>query len=263
MKTVKALLLGDLIGQSGCRAVFFKLGALVKRTEADLVVVNAENAAEGFGLWPEQADQLWQAGVDVITTGNHIWQKKEIYPYLDSQPRLLRPANYPKILPGHGSCLIEKAGVLIAVLNFQGRRQMADIDDPFTQSEELVARIRKQTPVILVDFHAEATEEKEAFGFHLDGQVSVVVGTHTHIPTADERLLPQGTAYVSDLGMCGPALSVIGSDPKIAIEKALSQLPLKSEVLESPSDLWGVLVVLDAHTGRALSIERIHEPATL
>lgn len=261
MKNVTALFLGDLIGQPGCRAVFFKLPSLIKKVGADFVVVNAENAADGFGLLPEQAQKLFEAGADVITTGNHIWQRKEIFPLLDDEPRLLRPGNYPQSLPGHGFCVVAKNGLKWAVMNFQGRTHMALIDDPFSAAAQAAAKLKQQTPLILVDFHAEAMDEKEAFGLHLDGKVSAVVGTHTHIATADEKILPGGTAYQSDLGMCGPALSVIGSDPKLSIERAVTQIPHRPEILDQPADLRGAVVTLDPQTGRALSIYRIHETA--
>jgi len=256
-KTLVALLLGDVCGQPGSRALFLGLHSLVKDYRADMVVVNGENAANGFGLNASLMEQFFSLGVAVITSGNHIWQQEDIRLLLDSEKRLLRPANYPPQAPGHGSVVVDVRNHKVGVLNLQGRQSMPSIDCPFRIGLEQVNRLRKQTNLILVDFHAESSEEKEALGLYLDGKVSAVVGTHTHVQTSDEKLLPQKTAYITDLGLCGPSESVIGSDPKISIAKQLTQMPMRSEISDTAPLLQGVCVTLDTSTGQALSIERI------
>lgn len=253
----KALFLGDLVGLPGFRACLDQLPKLIEVHQPQLVVVNAENAADdGLGLLPEQFFTLRAAGVDVVTTGNHVWENRELWPLLASEDRLLRPDNYPATLPGKGWCVVEKDGRTSAVLNLQGRSRMAMIDDPFSRAKELLTRLVGAPPRIFVDFHAEATDEKEAFGFWLDGLVTGVVGTHTHVATADERLLPRGTAFQSDLGMCGPVGSIIGGDPDLSVERALTMLPLRSTVLDAPGVVRGALITCD-DAGRARSIVRI------
>ena len=198
------------------------LNTLVKETRADVVIANGENAANGFGLSVSLMNQFFNLGVHAITSGNHIWQQDELRPFLDSEKRLLRPANYPPQVPGHGSVVLQIREHKVAVLNLQGRQSMSPIDCPFRVGDEHVDRLSKQTKIIIVDFHAENTTEKEALGFYLDGKVSCVVGTHTHVQTADEKILPKGTAYITDLGMCGPTKSVIGSDPVLSIARSIS-----------------------------------------
>lgn len=251
--TAKVLLLGDVYGDPGCRALFFCLPKLRKQLEPDFVVVNGENASGGFGLDAAMMGKFFDAGVDVITSGNHIWQQEDIIPYLDSEPMLLRPANYPSRNPGKGLAI--KNGV--AVINLQGRYSMLPIDCPFKAGMTLAERARKQTPLVFVDFHAESASEKEALGFYLDGQVTAVVGTHTHVQTADEKILPKGTAYITDLGMCGPYESVIGSDPALAISKQETQMPYKPVVSDSPAYIQGALIEADTVSGKALSISRV------
>jgi len=258
-RTITALMLGDVIGQPGCRALFIGLPQLIKRLRADIVVLNGENAADGFGLTEDLARQFFALGVHVITTGNHIWQQEEIRPFLEQDQRILRPANYPAQVPGRGSTIIEVSGNKIGVLNVQGRHQMMPIDCPFQVSRSLVEKMSKQTSIILVDFHAELPQEKEALGLYLDGKVSVVVGTHTHVQTADERILPKGTAYLTDLGMSGPLDGVIGSVPAIAIERQMTQIPLRNKILDGASYLQGVVCTIDGDSGKALSITRISE----
>jgi metallophosphoesterase (TIGR00282 family) len=258
-KPLNALMLGDVCGQPGLRALFVGLKDLVKETKADIVVVNGENAADGFGLSVSQMEQLFSLGVDVITSGNHIWQQDDLRPRLDSETRLLRPANYPSGAPGHGSVVVDTKLSPVCVLNLQGRVEMPEIDSPFAVGLDLVKRSRKQTPVVLVDFHAEATDEKEALASYLDGMVSVVVGTHTHVQTADEKILPKGTAYITDIGMCGPRDSVIGSDPQVAVQKQLSQMPLRNPIADHSPMINGVLVSIDVESGKALSITRIRK----
>ena len=256
---LNALILGDIFGQPGCRALFIGLKPLIRKYDADVVIVNGENAADGFGITPEITDQLFSGGVHVITTGNHIWQKREILPVLNSNDRILRPANYPHCKFGKGSTIVEIKGRKVGVVNLQGRLHMSDIDCPFTMGRDIVRKMRETTKVVIVDFHAEAPEEKEALAFHLDGLASVVVGTHTHIQTADERMLPGGTAYITDIGMIGPHSSVIGVDPDNAIRRSMTQMPLKMPVADNPAAINGVFVEIDAETGKALSISRVRE----
>jgi metallophosphoesterase (TIGR00282 family) len=227
------------------------------------VFINGENAAEGFGLTPETAALLFESGAAVITSGNHIWQRKELLPLLDSEPRLLRPANYPPGAPGHGSCTVTIRGESVCVINLQGRRRMPDTDCPFRKGRELVRAARKETPLVVVDFHAEATDEKEAMGVYLDGQASAVVGTHTHVRTNDARVLPKGTAYLTDLGSCGPSASVIGFSPDISVRRALTQLPLKNEVSTNPSVLSGAVFTVNTESGKAVSISAIERTVAI
>ena len=255
-KTCVALLLGDVCGQPGSRALFIGLHTLVKDYRADVVVVNGENAANGFGLSAALMDQFFSLGINVITSGNHIWQQDDLRGLLDSEKRLLRPANYPPQAPGHGSVVVDIKNYKVAVLNLQGRQSMPSLDCPFRVGVDQVQRLKKQTPIILVDFHAENSEEKEAIAFHLDGKVSAVVGTHTHVQTADEKILPGKTAYITDLGLCGPSASVIGSDPSVSIAKQLTQMPLRTEVANTAPVLQGVCITIDAASGQAISIER-------
>jgi metallophosphoesterase (TIGR00282 family) len=258
-KSVKALILGDLVGQAGCRALFLALPGLVKKYSADLVIVNGENAVGGFGLAPDILDRLFSAGVHVVTSGNHIWQQKDILPLLDSQDKLLRPHNYPKGAPGHGFCFAEVRGVKTAVLNLEGRVRMNNLLCPFTVAKDVLRRIRQETRLVFVDFHAEEPEEKEALALYLDGEVSALFGTHTHVATADERILPHGTAYITDIGMVGPADSVIGFPPEMAVQRVLTQMPIKSEALDAPACICGIAVEVDCETGKALAIERVRQ----
>jgi metallophosphoesterase (TIGR00282 family) len=262
-KGITALLLGDIVGQPGSRALFVGLKSLIKKHQADFVMVNGENAADGFGILPATVDRLLADGIHVVTSGNHIWQREEILPVLDRNPRLLRPANYPPGNPGKGSTVVEVKGAKIGVLNLQGREQMANIDCPFRSGKDLVGKLRKETKVIFVDFHAEIPMEKEAMAFHLDGLVTAVVGTHTHVPTADERILPGGTAFKSDLGMIGPMPSVIGSEKGRSIQRSMSQMPLKMQVADEPAVINGVLIEADPETGKALSIESVREVSSV
>ena len=260
---ITVLFLGDVVGQPGNRAVFAHLKRIAKREAADCVIVNGENAAEGFGLTPETVSNLFDAGAQVVTTGNHIWQRKEIYPLLDSEPRLLRPANYPSPDPGHGVCTIDVKGIQVAVMNLQGRVRMPNTDCPFRRANELIRAVKRDAQLIIVDFHAEETAEKEALALSLDGQITAQVGTHTHVTTNDARVLPGGTAFITDVGACGPKDAVIGFDPAISVRRALTQLPLRNEVSENPAVINGVVIEADADTGRALSIRSIREEATV
>lgn len=258
-RTLTALFIGDIIGQPGTRAVFTHLKQLIRKTGADFTVVNGENAAEGFGLTPEAAATIFDSGADVITSGNHIWQKKEVFPMLDSEPRLLRPANYPPGDPGHGHCVVDCKGVKVAVMNLQGRVRMVRTDCPFRKAQEILKSIGKEAEVVLLDFHAEATDEKEAMAMYLDGRIAAQVGTHTHIQTADARVLPRGTAYVTDLGATGPVDSVIGFNPGISVKRSVTQIPIKNEVSDTAARINGAVAVIDLDTKRAISMETISE----
>jgi len=260
---LKALILGDVVGQPGCRALFVGLSALVKKTGADLVVVNGENAADGFGLTPEIAERFHKSGVHVITSGNHIWQRREILPSLETDDRLLRPENYPQGVPGKGSCLLTVREIPVLIVNLEGRVNLSPLRCPFATGKSLVKQFRSKARVIIVDFHAEAVEEKEALAIYLDGDVTAVVGTHTHVQTADERILPRGTGYITDIGMIGPTNSVIGMKRETAIARCLSQMPLKMEVQDSPAEIMGVLLTIDASTGKTTHIERIREESAV
>jgi len=261
--TIRALVLGDVVGQPGCRALFVGVKDLVKRHGVDLVIVNGENAADGFGMTPDIANHFFKSGVDVITSGNHIWQKREIFPTLQTNDRLLRPENYPTGVPGKGHCLFAVKDIPVLVVNLEGRVNLSPLRCPFSVGKSLVKQFKSKARIIIVDFHAESVEEKEALAIHLDGEVSAVVGTHTHVQTADERILPKGTGFISDIGMIGPSESVIGMRRDTAIQRQLSQMPLKMEVQDTPADIMGVRLEIDASTGKALKIERIRERSAL
>jgi metallophosphoesterase (TIGR00282 family) len=255
---VRILFVGDVHGRPGRRAVARRVPALRRELGVDFVVANAENSAGGVGLTPQTASELFEAGVDALTGGNHTWAKREAYTLLESDPRLVRPANYPPGVPGQGSTVVRRGGLSLAVLNLQGRIFMDPLEDPFRVARAEAERLRQLTPFVLVDFHAEATSEKVAMGYYLDGRVTAVVGTHTHVQTADERVLPGGTAYITDVGMTGPRDGVIGVDREAILQRFLTQLPVRFEVASGPVQLSAVLVEADAQ-GRATSIRRIYE----
>ncbi len=264
-RNLKALILGDIIGQPGCRALFVGLPDLARRLAADLVIANGENAADGFGLTPDIAERMHACGVHVITSGNHIWQKRDIYPLLQTSDTLLRPENYPVIagagaIPGKGHCIVTvREDIPVLVINLEGRVNLSPLRDPIQVGKSLLKQFRSKVRAVIVDFHAEAVEEKEALGLSLDGEVSAVVGTHTHVQTADERIFPGGTAYITDIGMTGPVDSVIGMKKETAISRSLTQMPLKMEVQNSTAEINGVLVEVDLATGAAVKIERIRQ----
>jgi hypothetical protein len=255
---LKLLFVGDIVGRPGRYALTHALGRLVDRHCVDLVIANGENAAAGFGLTAEVAREIFDAGVDVITSGNHIWDKKEIFGVFEKEPRLLRPANYPPGLPGKGGGVFTTAGgVPIGVINLEGRAFMNNLDCPFRAADALIDEISQQTRIIFVDFHAETTSEKISLGYYLDGRISAIIGTHTHVQTADERILPGGSAYLTDVGMTGSRDSVIGIRKEEAIERFLTQLPIRFEVAKKDPWLCAVLVTIDEESGKAQAIERI------
>jgi metallophosphoesterase (TIGR00282 family) len=255
---VKILFIGDTVARPGRTMVHDCLKQLQEEFEVDLTILNCENAAAGFGVTPTLADEFFNWGVDVLTSGNHIWDKKEIFPYLNTNTRILRPANYPPDNPGRG-CINgrTRAGENYAVLNLQGRVFMPVTDDPFRVADAELAKLPKDVKVIFVDMHGEATSEKVAMGWYLDGRVSAVIGTHTHIPTADETILPGGTAYQTDAGMTGPFQSVIGVMKEEVIHRFLTQIPTKFESASQGVQLNGVFIEVDSTTGKARRIERI------
>ena len=255
---MKILFIGDIVGEPGRNAIESLVPGIVKKNNISCVIANAENAAGGSGITPKIAKELSAYGVDVITSGDHIWKRKEIIDFMEEQSNVLRPLNYPKEAPGAGSIIVElDCGVKIGVINLVGRVFMQAVECPFRTSLEEVKRIKKITPNIFVDIHAEATSEKIALGWHLDGLVTALMGTHTHVQTADEKILPKGTAYVTDVGMTGPFDSVIGRKKDQILTRFITQMPARFEMAEDDVWLNGVIVDFDEKTGRATSIERI------
>jgi len=256
--SVKILFIGDTVARAGRSIVHEHLHLLQTEHAVDLTILNCENAASGFGVTPKIADEFFDWGVDVLTSGNHIWDKKEILPYLNENPRILRPANYPADNPGRGTLILKtRTGNEAAVLNLQGRVFMPPTDDPFRVADRELADLPPRVKVIFVDMHAEATSEKVAMGWYLDGRVSAVIGSHTHIPTADETILPGGTAYQTDAGMSGPFMSVIGVIKEGAIRRFMTQIPDKLESASLDARLNGVVIDVDSTSGKARSIERV------
>ena len=251
------LFIGDIFASPGRSIVAQNLKKIVAAENIDLSIANAENAAGGFGITPQLAEELFGYGLDVLTTGNHVWDKREIYDYLPRQPRLLRPANYPGDAPGSGVVVARaRNGAECAILNLQGRTYMPATDCPFRTADRLLAELPADVKIRFVDFHAELTSEKMAMSWYLDGRVSAIIGTHTHVPTADTRILPNGTAYQTDVGMTGPYRSVIGVDKDIIIEKFLTQMPVRMEAARHGAELHAVIVEVDESTGRASSVRR-------
>jgi len=253
---VKILFVGDIFGSPGRRIVADHVEDIIRANQIDLAIANAENAAGGFGITPAIAEDLFALGLDVLTSGNHVWDKRELYDYLNRQPRLLRPANYPDG-PGHGLVTVKaRNGVECAVINLQGRTYMPSTDCPFRKADLLLSQIDPAIKVRFVDFHAEVTSEKMAMGWYLDGRVSAIVGTHTHVPTADTRILPGGTAYQTDCGMTGPYRSVIGVDTETILQRFLSGMPVRMEAAKQGAELHSVIVDVDEETGKARAFRR-------
>ena len=253
---MRILFIGDIVAKAG-RQLLSLVPVLINKEKIDLVVANGENAAGGFGLTRQVSDEIFEQDIDVLTMGNHVWDRKEIYQIIDD-PRIVRPANYPPGVPGHGWTIIQdKKGLSVAVINLSGRVFMADLDCPFRKASYVLDEIAAQTKVIIVDFHGEATSEKIAMGWYLDGRVTAVVGTHTHVPTADDRVLPEGTAYITDVGMTGGIDSVIGVKKEAILKRFLTQMPVKMESSSDNPVLQGVIIDADEQTGRAVSIKRI------
>jgi metallophosphoesterase (TIGR00282 family) len=260
---MKLLLIGDVVGKPGRSALLDRLQDLKEQHEIDFTIINAENVAGGFSITPAIAELLFSSGVDVMTSGNHIFDKHEVIDYIKKQPKLLRPANYPPNTPGQGMWIGEANGTRVAVINLLGRVFMAPSDDPFRIANELLSSLDGEVKVRIVDMHAEATSEKSAMGWHLDGRVSVVYGTHTHVQTADERILHEGTAFITDIGMTGSYGGVIGMRKGDIIHRFMSPIHRKPDHSKSEVRICGVVVDVDENTGKARSIERInlsHEP---
>jgi 2',3'-cyclic-nucleotide 2'-phosphodiesterase len=254
---MKVLFIADIMGQAGREAVARILPELKNKEQVDLVIANGENAAGGMGLTPNIARDLFHLGVDVLTMGNHTWDKKEILDIIDDEP-IVRPANYAPGVPGRGALLVTTpTGLKVGILNLIGRVFMPPQDCPFRSADKVIEELKKETPVIIVDIHAEATSEKVAMGWYLDGKVSAVIGTHTHVQTADDKILPAGTAYLTDVGMTGPFDSVIGIKKELILQRFLLQMPIRFEVSEK--DIWfnGVLIEIDEKSGKAVKIERL------
>ena len=256
---MRILFVGDIFGKPGREIARRAIPALVQRDAIDFVIANVENSAAGFGVTGDIADAILGYGVDVMTSGNHVWDKKEVLDYIPRQPKLLRPANFPTGTPGRGSCIGRtRTGEPVGVLNLMGRIFMSPLDDPFALALREVENLRAKARVIFVDFHAEATSEKSAMGWHLDGRVTAVAGTHTHVQTADERLLPKGTAYITDAGMTGPHDSIIGVTVDAALGRFVTGMPSKFEAASGGARLNAVVVTADPASGKAIAIERLN-----
>lgn len=257
---MKILFIGDIVGKPGRDAVEQLVPAMRRENGIDFVIANAENSSGGSGITPQTAAVLFNASVDVLTSGDHIWKRKEIFELIRSEPKIIRPINYPPGAPGYGSGIFQTSGgIKIGVINVLGRVFLEPLDCPFKTVRQAVTEIRKETPVILVDIHAEATSEKEALGWYLDGDVSAVVGTHTHVQTADERVLPKGTAYITDAGMAGPFDSVLGRRVQDVLERFLNCVPVRFEVASENVQMHGVIIDVDEKNGTARSITRVQK----
>jgi metallophosphoesterase (TIGR00282 family) len=256
---MRILFIGDIFGKPGREIVRRAVPALLEQRDIDFVIANVENSAAGFGVTGDIADTILGYGIDVMTSGNHIWDKKEVLEYIPRQPKLLRPANYPAGVPGRGACLGQtRTGEPVGVVNVMGRVFMTAIDDPFAVAAKEIEALRAKTRVIIVDVHAEATSEKIALGWHLDGRATAVLGTHTHVQTADERILPKGTACLTDVGMTGPHDSIIGVTTEAALGRFLTGMPSRFEAAAGVARLNAVIITADPATGRATQIERLN-----
>ncbi|MFH1867843.1 MAG: TIGR00282 family metallophosphoesterase [Candidatus Omnitrophota bacterium] len=255
---MRVLLIGDITGSPGRSIIKARLGEFKKKEKIDFTIANAENAAGGSGVTPPIAEELFSHGIDVLTSGDHIWKKREVLEYISGEKRLLRPANYPDNTPGFGCGLYEtKKGEAVGVVNLMGRVFMQPVECPFRKAVENIKELEGKAKVIFVDIHAEATSEKVALGWYLDGLVSSVFGTHTHVQTADEKILPKGTAYITDIGMTGPFDSVIGRKKEQVLERFLTQMPARFQMAEDDIQMHGAIVEVDPGTGKARSIKRV------
>ena len=269
MKMVRAAMIGDVVGDPGLKALEDILPRIIKDNAVDFTVVNGENAADGFGMTEAALRRILDCGVDAVTSGNHVWEKRDFWQVMGANDRMLRPANYPGDSPGRGWLSVEKAGARWVIINIQGREFMTPIDCPFRCIDNIINNIDNKTSIIMVDFHAESSREKESLGYYLDGRTTLVAGTHTHVQTADERLLPKGTAYITDLGMTGITDSVIGMDAKICLDRMRKQVLYRMEPAAVPqsggsganlrgAEVQGIIAEIDAETGKAVSVRRIN-----
>lgn len=255
---LKIIAIGDVVGDNGCEFLMRHLPSVKKLYGAELCIINGENSAQGNGITPHSAERLFACGADVITTGNHVYRRREFYDYLDEDNAVVRPANFPSSCPGRGMYIADMGRLRVAVINLMGTVYMEPLKNPFECAEELVKKAESEgCKIIILDFHAEATAEKRAMGFFLDGRVSAVFGTHTHVPTADEQILPGGTAYITDLGMTGPKQSVLGVTPNLAIEKMRTNMPVRFENPDGECVMQGCVFEIDEKSGRAVSVRRI------
>lgn len=259
MSEFKILFVSDICGKAGRQAAAHMIKPMREKHAIDFVIANVENAAGGFGITPEMARKAYSYGIDLQTSGNHIWDRHEIRAYLKTNPKLLRPANFPKGAPGRGYCIENIGDVKIGVINLQGRTYMKDIDCPFVEAGRIVSEMRRDADIILVDMHAEATSEKQAMLYWLDGEVTAIVGTHTHVQTADEQISKKGTAYITDCGMTGPYDSIIGMEKEPSLQRFLTGMPYRFTTAETDVRMSGVIILADATTGKAISIERFCE----
>jgi len=257
---MKILFVGDIVGKPGRRACHELLPKLIHRHDIDFIIANCENAAAGFGVTRDIVEDLFRSRIDILTSGNHLWDKKEVLEFVEDYENLIRPANYPEGTPGWGSALVPANGGYIGVINLMGRIFMRPLDCPFRVAEREIERLSRKAKTIIVDVHAEATSEKQALGWFLDGRVSAVLGTHTHVQTADERILPAGTAYITDVGMTGPLDSVIGIRKELILDRFLTQMPNKFEVAKGNVELQGVILDVDVDSGKSHSINRVRVP---
>lgn len=256
---MKLMMLGDIVGRPGRNIIREKLPILKKEYEVDFIIANGENAAGGNGITKNVAQELFISGIDFITMGNHVWDNKDVFNFIEEETRIIRPANYPPGTPGSGYRIVKlDNGLEIGIINLSGRTFMNALDCPFKTADEIVNKMKETINIIIVDFHAEATSEKVAMGYFLDGRVTLIAGTHTHVQTADERVLPGGSAYITDLGMTGPKDSILGIEKELVIKKFISKLPVRFEVAKGPAQINGVVVELDENTGKARKIERIY-----
>ncbi|HHW02784.1 MAG TPA: TIGR00282 family metallophosphoesterase [Thermoanaerobacterales bacterium] len=253
------MMIGDIVGRPGRTILREKLPILKKEYGVDFVIANGENAAGGNGITQKIAQELFISGIDFLTMGNHIWDNKDVFNFIEEESRMIRPANYPPGTPGRGYQIVKtESGISIGIINISGRTFMSALDCPFRTADLILDKIKDNTDIVIVDFHAEATSEKIAMGWYLDGRVTLVAGTHTHVQTADERILPNGTAYITDLGMTGPIDSILGIEKEPVIKKFISHLPARFEVAKGVSQINGIIVEIDEKTGKAKNIYRMY-----
>lgn len=256
----RVMMIGDIVGRPGRMIIKEKVKLYKKKYELDFIIANGENSAGGVGITKAIADELFNNSIDFITMGNHTWDKKEIFEFIDHESCLIRPANYPPGTPGKGSSIVRFGkGIRIGIINLSGRTFLSPLECPFRAADEIVKSIARETPIIIIDFHAEATSEKIAFGWFMDGKVSAVIGTHTHVQTADERILPGGTGFITDVGMTGPRDSVLGVRTDLVLEKFITQLPVRFEIASGIAQINALIIDIDEKTGKTIRIERIQE----